>query len=96
MKKLLTVLFGTRRQNNQVAQIAEIVIEHDMPLTVKGVPYTDVLKMKRYLEHLKKGDSFPLEPRLAYTVRKLSKHHFPEYNISVRNTGTFYRAYRLA
>ena len=34
-------------------QVAKIEIEHDMPLTVKGVAYNDVLKMKRYLEHLK-------------------------------------------
>ena len=93
MKKLFRILFGTRHPNKQVAQME---IEHDMPLTVKGVAYNDVLKMKRNLEHLKKGDSFPVEPRLAYTVRKLAKQHFPEYSISVRNTGALDRVYRLA
>ncbi len=86
-------LFRTRRANRH---IEELLIESDMPLTVKGIPYHEVLKMKRYLENLRVGQSFPIHPKYEYTVRKLADQHFQEYKISIRNTGEFKRVFRLA
>ena len=93
MRNIFRTLFGKRCPCKYVP---ENVIESDKPYPVKGIPYTDVIKMKRYLEQLKKGESFPFPPTLAYTSRKLAKDHFPEYKISIRNTGAFYSVYRLA
>lgn len=86
-------LFRTRRANRH---IEELLIESDMPLTVKGIPYHEVLNMKRYLENLRVGQSFPIHPKYEYTVRKLADQHFQEYKISIRNTGEFKRVFRLA
>lgn len=86
-------LFRTRRANRQ---IEKLLIESDMPLTVKGIPYDKVLEMKRYLENLRIGQSFPIHPKYEYTVRKIANQHFQEYKISIRNTGQFRRVYRLA
>ena len=93
MKKVITNLIRLCFKRNQTEEIS---IESDMPLTVKGVPYDDVLKMKRYLENLRVGQSFPILPRLEYTVRKIAHQHFQDYKISIRNTGEFRRVYRLA
>jgi hypothetical protein len=93
MKKILSRLFRTRRANIQTEQFP---IQSDMPLTIKGVPYEDVLRMKWYLENLKVGQSFPIKPVFEYTVRKIANQHFQEYKISIRNTGEFRRVYRLA
>jgi hypothetical protein len=93
MKKMIANLFSLSFKGNQRHEIS---IESDMPLTVKGVPYDDVLKMKRYLENLRVGQSFPIPPRLEYTIRKIAHQHFQDYKISIRNTGEFRRVYRLA
>lgn len=93
MIKVLRRLFGTRSPKNQVA---ELVIDTNIPLTVKGVPFDDVMKMYMYLKNLKVNQSFPIEPRLAHTVRKIANQNYPEIKISIRNTGKFFRVYRLA
>ncbi|MFN6374642.1 MAG: hypothetical protein ACK4YD_05680 [Chitinophagia bacterium] len=93
MKSLFFKFFGFRTKRNS---IEEFPIESNMPLTVKGIPYSDVLRMKWYLENLKVGQSFPIKPIFAYTVRKIANQHFQEYKISIRNTGEFHRVYRLA
>ena len=94
MIKLLKRLFGTRRPINHME---EFLIDDNMPLTIGGVEYKDVLKVKGYLERLRVGQSFPVELRLEYAVRKIAKEQFPHYNISVRKVGgNFKRVFRLA
>jgi len=94
MIKLLKRLFGTRRPINQVE---EIFIDDNMPSTVAGLNYKDVLKVKGYLERLRVGQSYPIELKLEYAVRKVAKEQFPHYKISVRKVGgNFKRVFRLA
>ena len=93
MKQLLLKFFGTSRP---VKQLEDLEIETNIPLTVKGVPFKDVLKMDMYLKNLKVNQSFPIDPKLAYTARKIARKNYPEINITIRNTGKFFRVYRLA
>ena len=94
MIKLLKRLFGTRHPINQVE---EFFIDDNMPSTVAGLNYKDVLKVKGYLERLRVGQSYPIELKLEYAVRKVAKEQFPHYKISVRKVGgNFKRVFRLA
>lgn len=94
MIKLLKRLFGTRRPINQVE---EFFIDDNMPSTVAGLNYKDVLKVKGYLERLRVGQSYPIELKFEYAVRKVAKEQFPHYKITVRKVGgNFKRVFRLA
>jgi hypothetical protein len=94
MIKLLKRLFGTRRAINQVE---EFFIDDNMPSTVAGLNYKDVLKVKGYLERLRVGQSYPIELKLEYAVRQVAREQFPHYKISVRKVGgNFKRVFRLA
>lgn len=90
MKHFFKKLFGKNRKNEN-----EISIENDMPFPIKGVDYKEVLKVKKYLENLGSGQSFAVEKRLEYTVRRITNQHFPEYKITIRQTGGFVRVFRL-
>ena len=75
----------------------EFIIDDNMPSTIAGLDYKEVLKMKGYLERLNTGQSFPVELRLEYAVRKVAKELFPHYKITVKAVGgNFKRVFRLA
>ena len=94
MIKLLKRLFGTRRPINHME---EFLIDDNMPSTVAGLDYKDVLKVKGYLERVRVGQSYPIELKFEHAVRKVAREQFPHYKISVRKVGgNFKRVFRLA
>ena len=94
MIQIFKRLFGTKRPVNHME---EFIIDDNMPSTIAGIDYKDVLKVKGYLERLRVGQSYPIELKLEYAVRKVAKEQFPHYKISVRKVGgNFKRVFRLA
>ena len=94
MIQIFKRLFGTNRPINHME---EFIIDDNMPSTIAGLDYKDVLKVKGYLERLRTGQSFPIQLKLEYAVRKVAKEQFPHYKITVRNVGgNFKRVFRLA
>ncbi len=94
MIQIFKRLFGTNRPINHME---EFMIDDNMPSTIAGLDYKDVLKVKGYLERLRVGQSYPIELKFEYAVRKVAKEQFPHYKITVRNVGgNFKRVFRLA
>jgi hypothetical protein len=60
------------------------------------VNYRERMMVKRTLEKLSVGGSFPIRNELTYTVRKMVRDQFPEYRITIRNYGTSMRVFRAA
>lgn len=52
--------------------------------------------IKRTLEKLPVGGSFPIRNELTFTVRQMTRDYFPEYRITIRNFGTSMRVFRAA
>jgi hypothetical protein len=94
MIQILKRLFGTRRPINHME---EFIIDDNMPSTIAGLDYKDVLKVKGYLERVRVGQSYPIELKFEHAVRKVAREQFPHYKISVRKVGgNFKRVFRLA
>ena len=73
----------------------EFPVSARMPLPIRRVTYKDLLKLMKVLEGLPVGSSFPIKSELAYPVRKLARDYFPEYKLSVRDTGDSHRVFRV-
>lgn len=94
MIQILKRLFVTRRPINHME---EFIIDDNMPSTIAGLDYKDVLKVKGYLERVRVGQSYPIELKFEHAVRKVAREQFPHYKISVRKVGgNFKRVFRLA
>ncbi len=94
MTNFLKRLFGKRRPINHME---EFIIDDNMPSTIAGLDYKDVLKVKGYLERVRVGQSYPIELKFEHAVRKVAREQFPHYKITVRNVGgNFKRVFRLA
>ena len=94
MIQILKRLFGTRRPINHME---EFIIDDNMPSTIAGLDYKDVLKVKGDLERVRVGQSYPIELKFEHAVRKVAREQFPHYKISVRKVGgNFKRVFRLA
>ena len=84
-------------RNNQFKDNeGEFPITSGMPLPIKNVNYIEQLRIVKTLERLPIGSSFPIKSELEYTVRKMSRDHFPEYKITIRNFGNSHRVFRVA
>jgi hypothetical protein len=94
MTNFLKRLIGKRRPINHME---EFIIDDNMPSTIAGLDYKDVLKVKGYLERVRVGQSYPIELKFEHAVRKVAREQFPHYKITVRNVGgNFKRVFRLA
>ncbi len=94
MTNFLKRLFGKRRPINHME---EFIIDDNMPSTIAGLDYKDVLKVKGYLERVRVGQSYPIELKFEHAVRKVAREQFPHYKITVRKVGgNFKRVFRLA
>ena len=64
--------------------------------STEKVNYNEKMMVKRTLEKLPVGGSFPIRNELTLTVRKIARDYFPEYRITIRNYGTSMRVIRAA
>lgn len=62
----------------------QIKIESDMPFPVKGVDYSDVMRVYYAILMMEVGQSFFVRIGLAHTVKKINRENFPEYRIICR------------
>lgn len=74
----------------------EFPVSSRMPFPIRRVEYRDLLRLMEVLEGLPIGSSFPIKKELDYAVRKLGKDYYPEYKLTVRNTGDSNRVFRVA
>lgn len=95
MKSLFS--FFKRVVKNDKRGSDEIKIESGMPLTIKKIKYSDVLKMYEALLMLEVNQSFEVKREWSTAVRKLTNDHFDNYKITIRKiTEDSYRVYRIA
>jgi len=75
------------KRNNMVNTIGdEFPVSSRMPFPIRRVEYKDLLRLMKVLEGLPVGSSFPIKKELYY----------PEYKLTVRNTGDSNRVFRVA
>ena len=84
------------KRNNIVNTVGdEFPVSSRMPMAIRRVEYKDVLRLMQVLEGLPVGSSFPIKKELDYAVRKLGRDYFPEYKITVWDTGDLNRVFRI-
>ena len=74
----------------------EFPISARMPMPIRRVDYKYLLRLMKVLEGLPVGSSFPIKKELDYAVRKLARDYYPEYKLTVRDTGDLNRVFRVA
>lgn len=79
-----------RRRNLQ----GEVKIDTNMPRPIKGIEYDILIKYKEVLGKVQVGESFAITKDLNYAIRQIVKDCYPEYLISIRNTGLMDRVFR--
>lgn len=94
MKNFIKKLFSRTRffKKNE----RELTIFGGVRFSTEKVNYSEKMMIKRTLEKLTVGGSFPIRNELTLTVRKMARDHFPEYRITIRNYGTSMRVIRAA
>lgn len=93
MKKFVE-FFNRKSKKTQIRSNDEFKIELNMPKPVKGVPYGLLIKLKEVLGKLKVDDSFAIDYKYQYAVRKVTKDCYPNYSIRIRSTGQKCRVFR--
>lgn len=79
-----------RKRNLQ----GEVKIESNMPSPIKGVEYDILIKYKEVLGRLQVGESFVITKDLNYAIRRVAIECYPNYKISIKNTGLMDRVFR--
>ena len=72
----------------------EVQIDTNMPTPIKGVEYDVLIKYKQVLGKLNVGESFVITKDLNYAIRRIASDCYPEYKVSIRNTGLMDRVFR--
>ena len=72
----------------------EVQIDTNMPTPIKGVEYDVLIKYKQVLGKLNVGESFVITKDLNYAIRRIANDCYPEYKVSIRNTGLMDRVFR--
>lgn len=92
MRSLFDIL--KKKNSTKRNSFAAVQVDTNMPLPVKGVDYDILIKFKEVFGNLEVGESFAIDKKYSYAVRKVAMDCYPEYKISVRNTGQKDRVYR--
>ena len=84
------------KSNNMVnTSVDDFPVSSRMPMPVRRVDYKVLLRLMKVLEGLPEGSSFPIKREYDYAVRRLAKSHYPEYKITIRDTGDSHRVFRI-
>ena len=84
------------KRNNMVNTVGdEFPVSSRMPMPVRRVDYKVLLRLMKVLEGLPEGSSFPIKNEHVYAVRRLAGNYYPEYKITIRDTGDSHRVFRI-